>query len=790
MRLHFQISRKQFNKVTAWLKAPYAPFKPVVEQTLLSYRLHLVKTLDRSQFERDEEYMLWRERQLRVFQAGFSCLVQSDASSWVLQGKKVSPQELIQQLDALISRALATPLKSTQEIESINQYIADVFQKTPFSSKSTSGHVIALPYPPELTDHLYSKMVGVVYDADSRAIQSQYSPLLQDFQKLRLISQISDTRHSVSVLIAVAQAVREGCTDNEAFREVVSQHSNAINPSIIKECPSLATSLCFELEAILLDFFATLLDSPTLFGCLIPLFISLQTCLSQSQSSQPLSRDGHIARCIFESARKHYEKLKEMDECENSAETIVSLAVVLEDEIEFGQEMFCSQVTKEFSKATSCLMLSFALPYFDDFADKVTPASLNASMASKVIGVQRLCDYLRSIEPQFESVDVEAIFDDWFAGWIKDQEMMLVEYATRIMQAEKWRPIGSSGKIPAVVDLTSMLAQYLPLYKSLCVFSVKPIVQYARIVERAIDLFVASAQDCMIPQAELIPEPVQILHYFINKQSKPVLIKRQGYPTTSERVSQLIKKTDVLSICIRCRSIAVFAEEVASMWKEIDKLPRIAKSDSLQMNASILESVNRMLAQLSQALKAMIDFIGVRIVFGDLRAEFLHGVYKPDPVSNPIRRVLSNLQDLVEEIGDLGLPTNLMQALMSSVEREFFRCLDLVLIDVEPSRKYFADQQSKSKTPSPTSQEACIMILDDDIRDAMIFFKGKEDPKLQAKWLEYNAMFSLDPSMLIKTFEESIKSKHLEKAERVAHIIIMSDHKDIKAYLKKLNIST
>eukprot|EP00002_Diphylleia_rotans_P024041 TRINITY_DN473_c0_g1_i11.p1 TRINITY_DN473_c0_g1~~TRINITY_DN473_c0_g1_i11.p1 ORF type:complete len:1349 (+),score=337.86 TRINITY_DN473_c0_g1_i11:47-4093(+) len=790
MRLHFQISRKLFAKVTAWLKAPYVPFKAVVAPTLLYYRLHLAKTFERTAFERDEEYKLWRERQLRVFQAGFRLIVENGGSSWDIQGKKVSSQELLDDVDNLVHRALEAPVKSLEIIHQIDQAVVDAFQKSTYFAKSGSGSIPALPYPQGLLELLYGKMVDLMFDADTKSLQSQSTALLQEFVSLREVAGINDGQHCLCVLIALVDALKAGCSVDEVVQEVLELHSKGFTDELWKASASLAEKLKYALESLLLDMFKELLEMPHLFSLLLPVYVLLRKSSPRSQVTSTFNDESWIGYVIYSSARSHYLRLKNLDDSGNAVESFVKLAETLTDEFEFGLETFTSQIIELFPKASSCLALSFATLYFDDFAGSVKASELNPSSAKMLAGVQKFCRQIQAHEPEFQAAEMQSIFDEWFAKWAKEQERTALAYAVRIMQAELWKSNGSRGKAPAVIDFSTMLAQYLPLYEGLCVFSGQPLVSYARIVRSAVDAFLTSVQDCIIAKADLIPETIQLVHLFANKQSKPVVIKRQGYPMLSEQTSRALSINTLTSDCLRLLSCILVKEEMLKLLKDVSTAIEEAAEDDAKSLKDLETVVEDICKKIDVCQKSLLEYLGARVIFGDLRASFLHGVYKPDPNSNPIQGVISSLQDLVEDFAGIGLPPSVMQALMAAIEGEFFRCLDLVLIDIDPSRKFFPDQQPKGKGSVSTNQETCETLLDDDVGDAVMFFRGREDLRMQGKWSERNAMFSLEAQDLIETLEDFIKSKELDRAERVAHIIIMNDHKDVKAYLKKKNLST
>lgn len=293
--------------------------------------------------------------------------------------------------------------------------------------------------------------------------------------------------------------------------------------------------------------------------------------------------------------------------------------------------------------------------------------------------------------------EIESISGTLVMRWLNSQLGRILGWVERAIQQERWDPISPQQRHgSSIVEVYRIVEETVDQFFTLKVpMRSSELNSLFRGIDNAFQVYANHVIDKLASKEDLIP-PVPILTRYKKEAGIKAFVKKEIYDPRlpDERRSTEINVLTTPTLCIQLNTLYYAISQLNkledSIWDRwTKKKPRAKlnkKSGDEKSKSSIQkDTFDGSRKDINAAIDRICEFIGTKIIFWDLRDQFIDNLYKPrvclsrlEPVIEPLDAELSQLCDIIVEPLRDRVVTSLLQASLDGLLR--------VLLDGGPSR--------------------------------------------------------------------------------------------------------
>ncbi|CAJ1978016.1 unnamed protein product [Sphenostylis stenocarpa] len=272
--------------------------------------------------------------------------------------------------------------------------------------------------------------------------------------------------------------------------------------------------------------------------------------------------------------------------------------------------------------------------------------------------------------------------------WVNSQLGRILGWVERVFQQEHWNPISPQQRhAGSIVEVYRIVEETVDQF-----FGLKVPMRFTELnslfrgIDNALQVYANNVVNDLASKEDLIP-PVPILTRYRKEAGIKAFVKKELFDTRvpepdEPRPSQISVLTTP-TLCNRSTETDIISDSfpiiLLSIEKSLDeKSKSFSQKDTFEGSRKIINA----------AMDRICEYTGTKIVFCDLRAQFMDNLYKPnvsgyrlEALIEPLDMELSQLCDIVVEPLRDRIVTSLLQASLDGLLR--------VILDGGPSRVFF-----------------------------------------------------------------------------------------------------
>ncbi|KAG9454920.1 hypothetical protein H6P81_007824 [Aristolochia fimbriata] len=299
---------------------------------------------------------------------------------------------------------------------------------------------------------------------------------------------------------------------------------------------------------------------------------------------------------------------------------------------------------------------------------------------------------------------VENVSGTLVLRWLNSQLGRIMEWVERTIQQERWDPISPQQRHgSSIVEVYRIIEETVDQF---FVFKVptRPgeLNSLFRGLDNALQVYTHHVVEKLVSKEDLIP-PVPILTRYKKEHGIKAFVKKEitEQRLPDERRSTQLNGLSTPNLCVRLNTLYyavsqlnILEDSIWDRWtkKKAHESPNMAKV--MDHKSSSFGSHQRQGFEISRkdfnaAIDQICDFIGTKIIFWDLREQFIDNLYKPNVSQSRLEMLVDALDMELNQLCDVivmplrdRVVTGLLQASLDGLRR--------VLLDGGPSRVFFS----------------------------------------------------------------------------------------------------
>ncbi|KAL3499395.1 hypothetical protein ACH5RR_038488 [Cinchona calisaya] len=293
--------------------------------------------------------------------------------------------------------------------------------------------------------------------------------------------------------------------------------------------------------------------------------------------------------------------------------------------------------------------------------------------------------------------------------WIIAQHERVMEWTGRAFDLEDWEPLSHQQKQAAsAVEVFRIIEETLDqLFELRLPMDITHLQALLSIIFHTLDAYLQKVTSELVGKQNLYPPMPPLTHY--RETTFPIVKKKLVESTVLEdEVNNRLNELTTSKLCIRLNTLQYIQKQISVLEEGIRKSWAFAgpidngehsRQESLETSGRILdtcsESVDELFAATfdcirdtaAHAIRSICEFIGVRVVFWDLRKSFLYRLYLGGVESARLDSLLSHLDTALNRVCSM-IDDALRDRVVSSIFRAALEGYVWVLLDGGPSRAF------------------------------------------------------------------------------------------------------
>ncbi|KAG5228365.1 protein unc [Salix suchowensis] len=413
-----------------------------------------------------------------------------------------------------------------------------------------------------------------------------------------------------------------------------------------------------------------------------------------------------------------------------------------------------------------------------------------------------------SFNQDFEHYQIEEIAKPFILDWVISQHSHILEWTGRAFDIEDWEPLSYHQRQAAsIVEVFRIIEETVDqLFGFNLPMDITHLQALLSVIFHSLDAYLMKMLNQLVEKNHLYPSAPPITRY---AETVIPMIKRSLVVGTllDENVACKLNELTIPKLCIRLNTLQYIQKQVAILEDGIRKSWGLVRPshEQRQSEGEVLEE--RSLLTSSEAVDALFattchiirdttadairkfcDFTGARVVFWDLRDQFLFHLYHGDVGSSRLESFLPHVDTVLDHICGL-IDDTLRDLVVLSICRASLEGYVWVLLDGGPSRAF---------------SDSDITMMEDDLNVLKEFFvvEGEGLPRSlveqEAKFAQQIlGLFSLKTETVIRMLMnasehislrvESHKHGHmgLEDAQTLLRVLCHKKDREASRFLKQ-----
>ncbi|KAI9401334.1 hypothetical protein POPTR_001G108400v4 [Populus trichocarpa] len=442
----------------------------------------------------------------------------------------------------------------------------------------------------------------------------------------------------------------------------------------------------------------------------------------------------------------------------------VTISVVLLHQF-YGERLkpFLKGVSSVSGDARSVLPAAYML---DQYLTKLYTSALEANKLPN------------SFNQDFKHYQIGEISKPFILDWVISQHSHILEWTGRAFDIEDWEPLSYHQRHAAsIVEVFRIIEETVDqLFGFNLPMDITHLQALLSVIFHSLDAYLMKMLNQLVEKNHLYPSAPPITRY---AETVIPMIKRSLVVGTllDENVARKLNELTIPKLCIRLNTLQYIQKQVAILEDGIRKSWGLIRPslDQRQTKEEVLEE--RSLLTSSEAVDALFattchiirdtttdairkfcDFTGARVVFWDLRDQFLFHLYRGDVGSSRLESFLPHVDTVLDHICGL-IDDTLRDLVVLSICRASLEGYVWVLLDGGPSRAF---------------SDSDITMMEDDLNVLKEFFVA-EGEGLPRSLVEQEAKFAQQILGLFSLKTETVIRMLMNASEHIS-IRVDSQH--------------
>ncbi|XP_052307936.1 protein unc-13 homolog isoform X5 [Populus trichocarpa] len=456
-------------------------------------------------------------------------------------------------------------------------------------------------------------------------------------------------------------------------------------------------------------------------------------------------------------------KLMKLNASDAKASRKLKSYVKKSTEAAFRKKPFLKGVSSVSGDARSVLPAAYML---DQYLTKLYTSALEANKLPN------------SFNQDFKHYQIGEISKPFILDWVISQHSHILEWTGRAFDIEDWEPLSYHQRHAAsIVEVFRIIEETVDqLFGFNLPMDITHLQALLSVIFHSLDAYLMKMLNQLVEKNHLYPSAPPITRY---AETVIPMIKRSLVVGTllDENVARKLNELTIPKLCIRLNTLQYIQKQVAILEDGIRKSWGLIRPslDQRQTKEEVLEE--RSLLTSSEAVDALFattchiirdtttdairkfcDFTGARVVFWDLRDQFLFHLYRGDVGSSRLESFLPHVDTVLDHICGL-IDDTLRDLVVLSICRASLEGYVWVLLDGGPSRAF---------------SDSDITMMEDDLNVLKEFFVA-EGEGLPRSLVEQEAKFAQQILGLFSLKTETVIRMLMNASEHIS-IRVDSQH--------------
>ncbi|XP_071917499.1 protein unc-13 homolog isoform X3 [Coffea arabica] len=290
--------------------------------------------------------------------------------------------------------------------------------------------------------------------------------------------------------------------------------------------------------------------------------------------------------------------------------------------------------------------------------------------------------------------------------WIIAQNKRVMEWTARAFDLENWEPLSHQQKqAPSAVEVFRIIEETLDqLFQLRLPMDITHLQALLSIIFHTLDAYLQKVTSELVGKQNLYP-PIPPLTYY--KETTFPIVKKKLVESTvlEDEVTNKLNELTTSKLCVRLNTLQYIQKQISALEDGIRKSWSFAGpfdngehsiEESPETSGRILDTCSESVDELfvatfdcirdtaAHAIRSICEFIGVRVVFWDLRKSFLYRLYHGGVENSRLDSLLPNLDGALNQVCGL-IDDALRDRVVSSIFRATLEGYVWVLLDGGPS---------------------------------------------------------------------------------------------------------
>lgn len=435
----------------------------------------------------------------------------------------------------------------------------------------------------------------------------------------------------------------------------------------------------------------------------------------------------------------------------------VTISVVLLHQF-YGERLkpFLKGVSSVSGDARSVLPAAYML---DQYLTKLYTSALEANKLPN------------SFNQDFKHYQIGEISKPFILDWVISQHSHILEWTGRAFDIEDWEPLSYHQRHAAsIVEVFRIIEETVDqLFGFNLPMDITHLQALLSVIFHSLDAYLMKMLNQLVEKNHLYPSAPPITRY---AETVIPMIKRSLVVGTllDENVARKLNELTIPKLCIRLNTLQYIQKQVAILEDGIRKSWGLIRPslDQRQTKEEVLEerslltsceAVDALFATTchiirdttTDAIRKFCDFTGARVVFWDLRDQFLFHLYRGDVGSSRLESFLPHVDTVLDHICGL-IDDTLRDLVVLSICRASLEGYVWVLLDGGPSRAF---------------SDSDITMMEDDLNVLKEFFVA-EGEGLPRSLVEQEAKFAQQILGLFSLKTETVIRMLMNASEHIS----------------------
>ncbi|XP_027084431.2 protein unc-13 homolog isoform X3 [Coffea arabica] len=293
--------------------------------------------------------------------------------------------------------------------------------------------------------------------------------------------------------------------------------------------------------------------------------------------------------------------------------------------------------------------------------------------------------------------------------WIIAQNKRVMEWTARAFDLENWEPLSHQQKqAPSAVEVFRIIEETLDqLFQLRLPMDITHLQALLSIIFHTLDAYLQKVTSELVGKQNLYPSIPPLTYY---KETTFPIVKKKLVESTvlEDEVTNKLNELTTSKLCVRLNTLQYIQKQISALEDGIRKSWSFAGpfdngehsiEESPETSGRILDTCSESVDELfvatfdcirdtaAHAIRSICEFIGVRVVFWDLRKSFLYRLYHGGVENSRLDSLLPSLDGALNQVCGL-IDDALRDRVVSSIFRATLEGYVWVLLDGGPSRAF------------------------------------------------------------------------------------------------------